>query len=184
MRGNRHQSGRHVRCSAPPPGEAAVEGETMSRRLHPCPSCARHLRAGESACPFCEAPLPAGFGASTSPAPAGRPRGRVSSRAALLFFAATAATACGGQTAGSMFTGDGGGRDAAANDGAPLEDAGEDADAMPVVMYGPGPVFDSGPRFDGGSHDASPDAPGDGSPDDASDAGLPVLYGPAPVDAG
>jgi len=150
----------------------------MSRCLHPCPSCARHLRSGETACPFCDAPLPAGFGACTSVAPADRSPGRVKSRAAVLFFAATAATACGGQTAAtSTGTGDGG-HDAAARDGAAIDDAGEDVDAMPIAAYGPAPIRDSGAR------DAPSDALTDGPSDDASDAGLPVLYGPAPIDAG
>jgi hypothetical protein len=29
----------------------------MTRRLIPCPECARHVRASEARCPFCSAPL-------------------------------------------------------------------------------------------------------------------------------
>jgi hypothetical protein len=93
------------------------------------------------------------------------------SRAALLFVGATVAAACGGQT--ESFPGDGG-RDAAATEGG----GGDDTDAGPVTLYGPGPIFDSGPR------EASPDAPID-APSDAVDTGAPaVMYGPATVDGG
>jgi hypothetical protein len=92
------------------------------------------------------------------------------SRAALLFVGATVAAACGGQT--ESFPGDGG------RDGATTESGGDDTDAQPVTLYGPGPVFDSGPR------EASPDGPVD-APTDAVDTGPPaVMYGPAPVDGG
>ena len=58
--------------------------------MHPCPSCARHVRSFETTCPFCEATLP---GACLLPdAP---PLGRVASRAAITFFAAAAIAACG-----------------------------------------------------------------------------------------
>jgi hypothetical protein len=97
------------------------------------------------------------------------------SRAALLFVGATVAAACGGQTESlGGGTGDGG-RDAVANE---TGGGGDDTDAQPVAMYGPAPVQDSGPR------EAAPDAPAD-APSDASDSGgLPVMYGPAPIDAG
>lgn len=94
----------------------------MSRRLQPCPSCAQHVRAGEIRCPFCEAALPAGFGARIS---SGEAVGRPMSRAALLFFGATAAAACGGQPqtstpsdgrAQASTASDGGGEAAASNE--------------------------------------------------------------------
>jgi hypothetical protein len=64
----------------------------MSPSFCPCPRCKRHLRAGESACPFCGAPLPADF----CPAPrAVAPVTGPFARAAILFVGA-ATTACGG----------------------------------------------------------------------------------------
>ncbi len=94
--------------------------------MHPCPSCARHVRSYEAACPFCEAQLP---GKCTLPdAP---PAGRASSRAALLFAAgaAVAAMACGKTSGG------GGG-----------------CNPMPVAKYGPAPIHledDAGPKEPG-----------------------------------
>ena len=59
--------------------------------LHPCPSCTRHVRSSETSCPFCEATLTGKCELPHAPA-----IGRVSSRAVLSFFAATAViTACG-----------------------------------------------------------------------------------------
>jgi hypothetical protein len=140
----------------------------MSRCFHPCPSCAQHLRADETTCPFCEAPLPAGFGACT---PARGASGPPVSRAALLFVGATVAAACGGQTSTAPSDG---GRDALTNEG-----GGDDTDAQPVALYGPGPI-----QLDSGPGEASPDAETD-APSDATDSGgSPVLYGPAPVDGG
>ncbi|HEX8791067.1 MAG TPA: hypothetical protein VF765_08935 [Polyangiaceae bacterium] len=70
----------------------------MSRRLHPCPSCEQHVRASETRCPFCDAPLPAGFGAIERAPVASDASGHPLSRAALLFVGATTAAACGGKT--------------------------------------------------------------------------------------
>jgi hypothetical protein len=71
----------------------------MSHRhecMHPCSSCARHVRSYETACPFCDAPLP---GACVLPdAP---PLARVASRAALAFFATAAIVACGKTSSGN-----------------------------------------------------------------------------------
>jgi hypothetical protein len=139
----------------------------MSARLHPCPSCTQHLRASETVCPFCDASLPAGSGASARPLPPGRPM----SRAALLFVTATAAASCGGSTeAGSPPPADGG-REAATDSGG----GGGDLDGQPVALYGPGPIYEAGPR-----PDAGPDAPSEASPD----GGMAVMYGPATVDGG
>jgi hypothetical protein len=142
----------------------------MSQRpLHPCPSCAQHLRAGETVCPFCDAALPAGFGASARPR--GAP-GRPSSRAALLFAAATVAAGCGGATEANVFGEGDGGHDAAPGDGSGGDDYGQ-----PVALYGPAPVYDAGPR-----PDASKDAATDATEEDSG--GGVILYGPAPYDAG
>jgi hypothetical protein len=139
------------------------------RKLHPCPSCARHIRAGETACPFCDAALPETFGAS---APA-QSRGRPMSRAALLFAVAAVAAGCGGSTDSSVGPTDGG-RDAA------REASGDDEpDALPVAMYGPAPIQDAAPIRPDGSPDAGTDSGGE------FDGATGVMYGPAPIeDAG
>jgi hypothetical protein len=62
--------------------------------LHACPSCARHVRSSETSCPFCDATLSGKCELPHAPS-----LGRVSSRAVLSFFAATAAlSACGKST--------------------------------------------------------------------------------------
>jgi len=101
--------------------------------MHPCPSCARHVRSYETACPFCEAALPGRCERPDAP-----PLGRVASRAALTFFAAAAIAACG--------------KTSTTNDpqpqitkygGPPMDIA--DAQVVepipePVAVYGPAPV--------------------------------------------
>src|SRR5690242_19819780 len=60
--------------------------------LHPCPSCARHVRVVEMQCPFCAAALP------ERAAPPARKVPRGLGRAALMAFGVAAATslaACG-----------------------------------------------------------------------------------------
>lgn len=139
----------------------------MSRRLQPCPSCAQHLRADEIRCPFCDAPLPAGFGAL---APARGAIGRPMSRAALLFFGATATAACGGRTLATA-PADGGGEAASSEGGGGAE-------------YG-------GPRE--ATTDASTDAPSETAepqgqtfwntpPPPPGAATVAAAYGPASVD--
>jgi hypothetical protein len=59
-----------------------------------CPSCNRHVKTSERACPFCDATLPAGLD-RTEPLRGG---GGAKSRAALLFLSATAAM--GGEACG------------------------------------------------------------------------------------
>ncbi|MEO8875487.1 MAG: hypothetical protein ABI461_07870 [Polyangiaceae bacterium] len=56
--------------------------------LVPCPGCARHVRASESACPFCSAELPTDLASRAVPA-----AGRRLSRAAAFTFATTLAVA-------------------------------------------------------------------------------------------
>jgi hypothetical protein len=138
--------------------------------LHPCPACARHIRAFESVCPFCSAAMPEGFG-SVPKAKIAAPR----SRAAILFMGATAVSACGGSTLTTAGT-DAGSADATEDTMAVaaygpaiidsgIQDAGEDMTA--VAAYGPA-IIDSGAK------DATED----------QDSGFLVLYGPAPVDSG
>lgn len=101
----------------------------MRELLHPCASCAQHIRASERVCPFCDAEVPEGFAAAarTRLGSTARPL----SRAAMLFVGATAAAACGG----SETTG-GGGDAATAHDGSSADSAYDG----PVALYGPAPV--------------------------------------------
>ena len=59
-------------------------------KLRPCPSCARHVRADEATCPFCDAELPA-------PEPRAFDHARAAGRAAVVFATAAAisVSACG-----------------------------------------------------------------------------------------
>ena len=113
--------------------------------LHVCPSCERHVRSIEKACPFCEATLPDDFGVCGEPRAMGRPL----TRAAFILMSATALTACG------KSTGMGGGAEIY---GPPPVDVRPDASAKtqtqpnppdpqpePVAVYGPAPVADAGP---------------------------------------
>ncbi len=132
----------------------------MNDHLLPCPSCARHARAFEDACPFCAAALPVARAAAPAPrVPAAR-----LSRAAMFALGATAAAvaACGGYSSTAIY-------------GAPAVDAGEDA-PLPTPLYG-GPPSDAG-------HDAPilVDAAYGGPPKDAgSDADASPEGGPAPL---
>lgn len=120
----------------------------MGNRLLPCPSCARHVRAGASACPFCAGELPAEV-ADTRPF-LSRPR----SRAAILFAGAAVVGACSSTAAAPLY-------------GVPTTDAGLEEDSGnngqpeggPVAMYGPAPV-DSG--LDTGSDVENDAEAGDG----------------------
>lgn len=110
--------------------------------MHPCPSCARHVRSYETACPFCEARLP---GECTLPDDVGAeprsPGGRPLTRAALVLMGATAITACGKS----------GANDPAAHGSAvdiygpaPVADAGlAEPPPLPVAVYGPPPIADA-----------------------------------------
>lgn len=107
----------------------------MGACLYPCTSCERHVRAGEPACPFCGAAMPAEnpAGACASPQPA-------ASRAAVLFATAAVVAACGGSTSPTSSSS---GEPVALYGPAPVQDAGSDAatDAgEPVALYGPAPV--------------------------------------------
>lgn len=143
-------------------------------QLIPCPSCGRHVRRTESACPFCAASV------SFEHVPARpMPSARLG-RAAIFAFGATVATVgagCGGGTSG--------GTDAyigmldAAYGGPPL-DAGTDADiGMLDAAYG-GPPLDAG--NDGGPGPLY-GAPSDAGAQDDTGGGA-ALYGAAPADGG
>ncbi len=126
----------------------------------PCPQCRRHVRASESACPFCAAPTPDRVG------PAPRVDAVVTgryARAAILFMgAATSACSGSGEPTPVPFY------------GPAVVDAGSEHDS-------------GGASTDAGTGEASA---GKGSAVDASagnDSGQPLpvpFYGPAIVDAG
>lgn len=59
--------------------------------LVPCPSCSRHVRTTEGACPFCSAALPTDLSSRAI----GVPKVRLSRAAAFLFGATMSVTACG-----------------------------------------------------------------------------------------
>jgi hypothetical protein len=64
--------------------------------LSPCPSCARHVRLSEPACPFCGAPLPRGFGEQTAPASPARRLNRAALHALRMSAIPLTLAACGG----------------------------------------------------------------------------------------
>lgn len=123
--------------------------------LVPCPSCNRHIRTGERACPFCGASISASLASKAIPGATQR-----MSRAAAFAFTATLTMAnCGPGTTP-----------------APTPDAAADADDMEVsVMPLYGSPVDASP-------DTTP--PPDATADVVNDNGGPMpLYG-APADAG
>jgi hypothetical protein len=132
-------------------------------RLLACPSCSRHVRATERACPFCSEALPETFAA----APAPRAPTKRLSRAALYAFGATSITVAAACSSGSGTPAgdtDGSTADASPDSpsamplyGAAAPDGGFDDDAEPdvtaVPLYGASPVEagepTDGPEFDG-----------------------------------
>lgn len=129
--------------------------------LRPCASCGRHVRATESACPFCATalePLP-------TPPSSTRAVGRLG-RAAIFAFGAvatTSAAACGGGTG--------------------MPDA-----ASVVDTGGPAPLYGGAPDAAIDAAEATPDSgnvgPAYGTPpDDAgTDAAMLAMYGGPPPD--
>ncbi len=119
-------------------------------RLLACPSCARHVRASERACPFCAASLPEAFAA----APARPPPTQRLGRAALFAFGATSIA-----VASACSSGDG------SNQipfyGAPSPDGGADAgdggeaDAPTAVpLYGASPLDAAPTTIDASAEEA------------------------------
>lgn len=128
--------------------------------LVPCPSCRRHVRSCEAACPFCSSALPTNFGASAIPST----RKRLDRLAAFTFAATLAATGC-----------------ALVGDEDTEQQEGELGSIHP--MYGmPAPV-DAGKHKDAGKKDAGHVKPDAGDDDHG---GFHAMYGmPAPEpDAG
>jgi hypothetical protein len=163
-----------------------------------CPGCARHVRVGEVACPFCRTSLEEVSRAFT----ARLPPGQRLSRAALYAFGVgslTVAAACGGSVSGGTGDKDAGdeagmvGLDAAYGGsppdgfsggqplyGAPFDaaffypDAGQDVTVAPP--YGISPPFDAGDDA-GDDTDAGDDASDAGQD---ADVGVAVPYGVPP----
>ena len=123
--------------------------------LQPCPSCARHVRATETTCPFCATAI------ALSPSAAPMMTERLG-RAALFAFGAAMAT---NVAACSMST-------------TPPADAGPTNDAQPAVDAGTDAVA---PNPDSGFFPPYGTPP----PEDAGhDGGLAGAYGGPPFDAG
>ena len=154
----------------------------MSAHLVACPSCARHVRVSEQACPFCRTSLPASFAAAPGP----RTVGVRLKRAALYAIGGTLTVACGGGLAQPM---------PGPQDGAPGFDAGDDgADGYTgAPMYG-APAYGIAPLPEAGDDDVDSSigplyggpCPGGGCWQDAApgDAGPDVAVGDAaPADA-
>jgi hypothetical protein len=145
----------------------------MYQPLAPCPSCRRHVRTTESACPFCAAALPRDLAA-----PAIRPaRRRLGRAAAFAFGASVAVTGCGSEVSSDGIAGGVGG----SNSDAGAYDAGPDDDGGTQAKYGaPPPPDDAGPDDDGGTQAkyGAPPPPDDAGPDD--DGGSADLYGAPP----
>lgn len=118
--------------------------------LHPCVACQRHIAVSETACPFCSAAVPEGFGAAAASRTAGLAINRPLSRAAILFAGATAIAAC---SSGTPATGSSGSSGSTSGDvqtlygPAPVDAADDVTDSAPaqdapgpVALYGPAPV--------------------------------------------
>src|SRR4051794_23113730 len=119
----------------------------MTMTLVPCPSCGRHVRAAESACPFCNSALPSKLASRAIPTPTRR----LERLAAFTFAATLAVTGC------ALTDGDDD------NTGNKDEDIGA---AHP--MYGMPPMHDAGVKDSG--KDAAKDA---GKKDSGKDAAAP-----------
>jgi hypothetical protein len=73
----------------------------MAAHLAPCPSCSRHVRVSDSACPFCSATLPADLaGQGASPLPSER-----LGRAALATFRSTVSAVAASAVVGASALG-------------------------------------------------------------------------------
>jgi hypothetical protein len=123
----------------------------MSVSFAPCPSCDRHVKRGEAACPFCGV-------AVVLPPAAPRPSVRLSRSAlfALTAAGALAATDCGGTTSEPLYGAPVPGVDASSDapqdgsfqalygampapDGGQLQDSSPNIDATGIALYGGAP---------------------------------------------
>ncbi|MBL8604701.1 MAG: hypothetical protein JNK72_22435 [Myxococcales bacterium] len=160
------------------------------KSLVPCPSCGRHVRVSEAACPFCATALPTDLAARAIPSSSGRLK-----RAAAFAFTATLTLAgCSDDPTPAADSGavvDAGGSDAGSQTtDSGVRDAGPGDDGGAMALYGGPPVdagsADAGPRDDGGAMALYGGPPVDAGPSDAGpddDGGSAALYG-APADAG
>lgn len=170
------------------------------KSLVPCPNCHRHVRAAESACPFCRSALPNDLAASAIPAAPGRMR-----RAAIFAFTATlglagcsdnpAPTSDSGTVADTGSATDTGGATDTGNpaDTGGATDAGVPSDdGSTMALYGGPPVdvpapTDLGPQDDGGPmplYGAPADVPEPTDTAMTDTGGGGVRYGaPPPPDA-
>ena len=124
-------------------------------RLLPCPSCARHVRVSEKACPFCSGAL-----SLTAPPLTRTPIARLS-RAALFALGTSAASIAACTSGTGPVGGDAG--------------TGSDADPQDRPVYGGPPVDDAGPVL--------VDAAYGGPPRDAREDSQPApAYGGPPAD--
>ncbi len=135
----------------------------------PCPSCRRHVRAGDAACPFCSEALPA----SLQAVPAATQR---LGRGALFAFAVSVA-ACGGTETPETTTDTGavsdGTTDSVTDTGAAKDDGIDTSDTGgPVAAYG-------GPPDTGVKPDTATDTAPDGTATD-SGGGTPLYGSPPP----
>jgi hypothetical protein len=130
-----------------------------------CPSCARHVRASEASCPFCETSIASALAGSP---PRQRPRERLS-RAALVAFGIGSASvvACGGAVqgggtgGGSTSVDSGGGRGSGGGGGGGggggEGDSGDDTGQTILPPYGISPPFDAGEPDDADVVDSGED---------------------------
>ena len=150
--------------------------------LVPCPSCDRHVRASEIACPFCHSALPNDLASRAVPA-----ANRRLNRAAAFTFAATVAIASASVSTaacGGVVDSGGGGDDhggsaamygiARADDGGAVID-----DGSTGAMYGLAYVDSGAPSDDGGIMPAYGIAPPQdaGEPGPPDDGGVVAAYG-------
>lgn len=180
----------------------------MAASLVPCPSCGRHVRVAERACPFCAASLSRG---AQSAAVIPSATQRMSRAAAFTFAASLAIAGCGDSTPSPDAAVDSGGNTDTGNPsdngtpvdtGTPTDSGAPDDNGGPVPLYGAPadvppaqdvPAVDAGPSDDGGAmplYGAPADVPpaqdvpeADTGPVDDG-GGIAPLYGLPPPDAG
>jgi hypothetical protein len=140
--------------------------------LAACPSCARHVRVNEPACPFCRVELPSSFRAVQAPLSPAKRLSRAALYALRVGTLSATAVACGGQFSAAE-------RD---NDGAPDESGG-----TVVAVYGAPIPVDAGVALDSDVLDAparlDSAVPVDASVDDGSTV-VAADGGPIFVDSG
>jgi hypothetical protein len=141
-------------------GAFPAYADDMPAALAPCPSCARHVRVSEAACPFCRAPL------DVAPRIVPGATQRLTRAAAYAFTATLATTgaaasleACGGTTTP------------------------ETQDSGNAPVYG-APAYGAQPVEAGAPVDAAKDGAGDGAADAADSAQDSGAADTGPFDAG